>query len=119
MNVSPANGKPTQASDLINLARLLRAYYGERPTCGFRRHGLRSVHRAIAVPHCISPSTSIAPPLSTEIAARAGKDPGEIYEDLCCENGCSFYQRIDAPADESFRDRDHPAQIKDTSAVLR
>ena len=40
----------------------------------------------------------IAALLSAEITARMGKDPGEIYEDLCRENGRPFYERIDAPA---------------------
>ncbi len=36
--------------------------------------------------------------LSTEITARLGKDPGEIYRELARELGDPVYERIDAPA---------------------
>jgi phosphoglucomutase len=36
--------------------------------------------------------------LSAEIAARAGRDPGELYADLTREMGDPVYERIDAPA---------------------
>jgi phosphoglucomutase len=40
----------------------------------------------------------IAGLLAAEITARRGKDPGEIYQNLCRENGRPFYARVDAPA---------------------
>jgi phosphoglucomutase len=40
----------------------------------------------------------IAALLSAEITARTGKDPGQIYDDLCRQYGRPFYERIDAPA---------------------
>jgi phosphoglucomutase len=45
----------------------------------------------------------IAALLSAEITARLGKDPGEIYEDLCRAYGRPFYERIDAPANADQR----------------
>ncbi len=45
----------------------------------------------------------IAALLSAEITARLGKDPGEIYADLCRENGAPVYERIDAPANAQQR----------------
>ena len=45
----------------------------------------------------------IAALLSAEITARTGKDPGEIYENLCAEHGRPFYERIDAPANAQQR----------------
>ncbi len=35
--------------------------------------------------------------LAAEITARAGKDPGALYEDLTREFGAPVYERIDAP----------------------
>ncbi len=40
----------------------------------------------------------IAGLLAAEIMARVGKDPGDVYQDLCRENGRPFYARVDAPA---------------------
>ena len=45
----------------------------------------------------------IAGLLAAEITARMGRDPGEIYADLCRENGDPVYERIDAPADAGQR----------------
>ena len=45
----------------------------------------------------------IAALLSAEITARTGKDPGQIYDDLCRQNGRPFYERIDAPANADQR----------------
>jgi len=45
----------------------------------------------------------IAALLSAEITARTGKDPGQIYDDLCRQNGRPFYERIDAPANAGQR----------------
>jgi phosphoglucomutase len=45
----------------------------------------------------------IAALLSAEITARTGKDPGQIYDDLCREHGTPFYERIDAPANAAQR----------------
>lgn len=45
----------------------------------------------------------IAALLSAEITARAGRDPGEIYQSLTRANGESFYERIDAPASAEQR----------------
>ena len=36
--------------------------------------------------------------LAAEIAARTGKDPGELYAELTARFGLPFYERIDAPA---------------------
>jgi phosphoglucomutase len=36
--------------------------------------------------------------LAAEITARAGKDPGELYQELTTEFGTPYYTRIDAPA---------------------
>ena len=48
----------------------------------------------------------IAPALlSAEITARAGKDPGERYEDLCREFGTSFADRVEAPANPRQKQR--------------
>jgi phosphoglucomutase len=45
----------------------------------------------------------IAALLSAEITARTGKDPGQIYDGLCEQNGRPFYERIDAPANAGQR----------------
>jgi len=45
----------------------------------------------------------IAALLSAEITARLGKDPGQIYSDLCRDNGAPVYERIDAPANAQQR----------------
>jgi phosphoglucomutase len=36
--------------------------------------------------------------LAAEIAARIGKDPGELYQELTSQFGTPYYMRIDAPA---------------------
>jgi phosphoglucomutase len=43
--------------------------------------------------------------LATEITARTGKNPGELYQELTSEFGTPYYTRIDAPAtpDEKAR----------------
>jgi len=45
----------------------------------------------------------IAGLLAGEIMARMGKDPGEVYQDLCRENGRPHYARTDAPASAEQR----------------
>jgi len=45
----------------------------------------------------------IAALLSAEITARGGKDPGEVYADLCGKYGRPVYERIDAPANAEQR----------------
>ncbi len=45
----------------------------------------------------------IAALLSAEIAARAGRDPGELYQALCARHGAPVYARIDAPANAAQR----------------
>ena len=40
----------------------------------------------------------VAALLAAEITARAGRDPGEIYQDLTRELGESSYERVEAPA---------------------
>jgi len=45
----------------------------------------------------------IAALLSAEITARGGKDPGEVYADLCGKYGRPVYERIDAPANSEQR----------------
>ena len=45
----------------------------------------------------------IAALLSAEITARIGKDPGQIYDDLCAQYGLPVYERIDAPANAPQR----------------
>ena len=59
----------------------------------------------------------IAALLSAEITARAGKDPGEIYEDLCRDNGRPFYERIDAPASAEQRAALAKLSSKDVKAA--
>ncbi len=58
----------------------------------------------------------IAALLSAEITARAGKDPGEIYEDLCHDNGRPYYERIDAPANAQQRTALGKLSAKDVKA---
>jgi phosphoglucomutase len=45
----------------------------------------------------------IAALLAAEITARVGRDPGEIYEELCRRHGAPAYERIDAPANAAQR----------------
>ncbi len=45
----------------------------------------------------------IAALLSAEIKARTGRDPGELYSDLCAKHGAPVYERIDAPANAAQR----------------
>jgi phosphoglucomutase len=45
----------------------------------------------------------IAALLAAEITARAGKDPGEVYDALCEKYGTPVYERIDAPANAAQR----------------
>jgi phosphoglucomutase len=58
----------------------------------------------------------IAALLSAEITARMGKDPGEIYEDLCRDNGRPYYERIDAPANAEQRAALGKLSSKDVTA---
>jgi len=55
----------------------------------------------------------IAALLSAEITARGGKDPGEIYADLCEKYGRPVYERIDAPANAEQRARLGKLSAKD------
>jgi len=53
--------------------------------------------------------------LSGEIAARMGRDPGEIYRDLTRELGESVYDRVEAPAtpkEKAVLGRLSPKQVK-------
>jgi phosphoglucomutase len=59
----------------------------------------------------------IAALLSAEITARAGRDPGEIYEELSREHGPSFYERIDAPANAEQRAALAKLSAKDITAT--
>lgn len=55
--------------------------------------------------------------LSAEIAARMGRDPGEIYRELELEFGESVYDRVEAPATPEQREllaRLSPQQVKFT-----
>jgi phosphoglucomutase len=55
--------------------------------------------------------------LSAEIAARRGRDPGEVYKDLTREFGEPMYERIDAPAtveQKKILGKLTPQQIKST-----
>ncbi|HUJ50957.1 MAG TPA: hypothetical protein VLW25_12190, partial [Bryobacteraceae bacterium] len=45
----------------------------------------------------------IAALLAAEITSSSGRDPSEIYAELVRENGESFYERIDAPANARER----------------
>ena len=45
----------------------------------------------------------IAALLAAEITATKGRDPGDIYEDLCREHGRPLYERIDGPATATMR----------------
>lgn len=47
----------------------------------------------------------IAALLAAEITARKGRDPGELYENLCREHGRPFNERIDAAADRATLSR--------------
>jgi phosphoglucomutase len=59
----------------------------------------------------------IAALLSAEMTARAGRDPGEIYEELSREHGPSFYERIDAPANAEQRAALAKLSAKDITAT--
>jgi phosphoglucomutase len=55
--------------------------------------------------------------LSAEIAARMGRDPGEVYRELALEFGESLYKRVEAPATPEQKDvlsRLSPQQIRRT-----
>jgi phosphoglucomutase len=41
--------------------------------------------------------------LAAEITAHMGRDPGELYQDLCRVHGSPVYERIDAPANAAQR----------------
>ena len=41
--------------------------------------------------------------LAAEITAKRGRDPGQIYDDLCRVHGRPFSERIDAPANAGLR----------------
>ena len=45
----------------------------------------------------------IAALLASEITARSGRDPGELYQDQCRIHGTPAYERIDAPANAAQR----------------
>jgi phosphoglucomutase len=54
--------------------------------------------------------------LAAEITARAGKDPGELYEELTHQFGAPVYERIDAPASPAQKQilaRLSPEQLKE------
>ena len=55
--------------------------------------------------------------LAAEITARAGRDPGEIYDGLTREFGAPVYERIDAPATPAEKDilkNLSPAQLNES-----
>ncbi len=60
----------------------------------------------------------IAALLSAEITARCGKDPGEIYADLCEKYGRPVYERIDAPANSEQRARLGKLSAKDIPVTV-
>jgi phosphoglucomutase len=58
----------------------------------------------------------IAALLAAEITARAGRDPGELYRDLCRLHGEPVYERIDARADAAQRTALGKLSSKDITA---
>src|SRR5690606_733345 len=43
--------------------------------------------------------------LAAEITARSGRDPGELYDELTVRHGAPVYERLDAPAGPTQKDR--------------
>ena len=58
MNVSPHAGQPAELSMLVNVPRLVTAYYTQVPDPSVPSNGSRSAPQDIAVPHSTRPSTS-------------------------------------------------------------
>jgi len=54
--------------------------------------------------------------LAAEMTARGGRDPGELFEDLCREHGRPVSERIDAPANAEQRARLAQLSAKDITA---
>jgi phosphoglucomutase len=59
----------------------------------------------------------IAALLAAEITARSGRDPGELYAQLCEQHGSPLYERIDAPADVAQRAALAKLSAKDVSVT--
>ena len=56
--------------------------------------------------------------LAAEMTGRSGKDPQQLYEDATRNLGTSFYERVDAPADDALKSalkKLSPAQIEATT----
>ncbi|HEY4363814.1 MAG TPA: phosphoglucomutase (alpha-D-glucose-1,6-bisphosphate-dependent) [Bryobacteraceae bacterium] len=54
--------------------------------------------------------------LAAEMTARNGRDPGELYEDVCREHGRPWNERIDAPANAEQRVKLGQLSAKDIRA---
>jgi len=119
MKVSPFPGKPAESSMLVNVPKLIMAYYTEVPV-GFKwfvdglldgllgfggeeRAGASFVRRDGSV--WTTDKDGIVPALlAAEITARMGRDPGEIYHELTREFGEPVYDRVEASATQEQKE---------------
>ena len=111
MNVNPVAGKPAEPAMLVNVPRLVTAYYTGTPdaslpeqrvafgTSGHLGSALETSFLRLEGTVWMTDKDGIIPALlAAEITARMGRDPGEIYQGLTREFGAAVYDRVEAPA---------------------
>jgi phosphoglucomutase len=91
--LSALAGKPAPASLLLDVPRLITAYYSECPD-----PTVLAQQVAFGTVWTTDKDGIVPALLLAQITARAGHDPGEIYRKLASELGDPVYERIDAPA---------------------
>lgn len=104
MRVSPLAGKPAEPSMLVNVPKLVTAYFAETPDASVPAQRVAfgtSGHRGSAF----------------DKAFNEGRDPAEIYRDLTREFGEPFYDRVQASATPDQKEllaKLSPQQVKIT-----
>ena len=120
MKISPLAGKSAEPGILVNVPKLITAYYTEVPV-GFKwfvdglldgslgfggEEGAGASFARLDGSVWTTDKDGIVPALlAAEITARMGRDPGEIYRDLTHEFGQPAYDRVEAPATPEQKER--------------
>jgi phosphoglucomutase len=117
MKVSPLAGKPAEASMLVNVPRLVTAYYTELPDPSVPAQRVAfgtSGHRGSAFDKAFNEWHILA---ISQAICLMGRDPGEIYRDLTREFGEPVYDLVEAPAtseQKEILERLSPEQVRST-----
>ena len=112
MVVSPYADTPATTAMLVDVSKLITAYYTEVPDPAVPEQRVvfgTSGHRGSALAPAL---------LAAEIMAWMGRDPGEIYRDLTREFGEPVYDRVEAPATPEQKvqlERLSPQQVRLTT----